>query len=182
MSAATWFPIPQEWIADGDRRGWLLELQSLYELKVAIVLLKFRNRKTGIAWPSLAKIAALAGVERGHAARALKSLVAAGRLAVVERGGGRGKRTSYRFVNSASDATVATALNGAVDATVCRNTLPHTQQSMPETVPPTHAKQCLTRTETVPHVRHELEEELEEEQEEMNKTSAGLRRPPGAFA
>lgn len=104
------------------------------------VLTRFAN-KDGICWPSTAKIAALAGIHRGHLHRAIKELVEAGLIERVTSrddgtSGGRGRTTRYRV--TAAQARHSGGENCRRGAAV----------SGPQTAAPAHTKLLHQRAET----------------------------------
>jgi hypothetical protein len=65
--------------------------------RLAIVLLRYVNRKTGDAWPAIPTLAAAMGMVENSVRNALRAMVTNGHLA-VDAGGGRGATNRYRWL------------------------------------------------------------------------------------
>lgn len=98
-----------------DQPGWLAELGHT-ELKVALCIMNHANAD-GIAWPSVARIAATLGIAARNVQRAMQALEAKRIIAVLDAGGGRGKSAKRRIEvptkTTAHSASVKTRNPGA---------------------------------------------------------------------
>ena len=90
---------------------WFPKLKTAREWKVAAALASHADDETGEAFPSLAAIAARAGICRSHVAPTLAKLSAAGRLKITRR---PNQSSSYRLLEwSAVGSRLAPSADGS---------------------------------------------------------------------
>lgn len=113
------------------------------EMKIGLIVAYHFNREKGFSWPSVAYLAALAGLHRITVITALKGLERRGYM-VVERGGGRGRTNRY-IPNFAR----AKEIVGSIWEATRTEKQSSPDNSNGEMAPENHVKQLSTDTETV---------------------------------
>jgi Helix-turn-helix domain len=88
--------------AAGDRFGWIQSVLRDRKLPasarcLAVILSDFVNSRTGIAYPTQAKLAQAMGVSVRSVMRLMPLIAARGHIEIVRLGDGRGKASEYRL-------------------------------------------------------------------------------------